>query len=107
MVLLLDPRGAMRQLLRGEQRADQEIVDYLDANQFRYFDMNEVHAADYRNFNLGIPAYYNRYFIGHYNPMGNHFSVYSLAPRVIDWLEPKSVTYRQNSVQSINFKDYL
>lgn len=107
MVLLLDPSGAMRQLLRGEQRVDQEIVDYLDANQFRYFDMNEVHAADYRNFNLDIPAYYNRYFIGHYNPMGNHFFAYSLAPKVIDWLEPKPVTYRQDSVQSINFKDYL
>ena len=73
MVLLLDPRGAMRQLLRGEQRADQEIVDYLDANQFRYFDINEVHAAEYRSFDLVVPVHYKRYFIGHCNPTGSHF----------------------------------
>ena len=107
MVLLLDPSGAMGQLLRGEPRVDQEIVDYLKANQFRFFDMNEVHAADYRSFNLDIPAYYKRYFIGHYNPTGNHFFAYSLAPKMVEWLEPKPITYRQDSVQSINFKDYL
>ena len=73
MVLLLDPSGAMDQLLRGETRPDQEIVDYLKANQFRYFDMNEVHAAEYRSFNLDVPCYYKRYFIGHYNPTGTHF----------------------------------
>ena len=73
MVLFLDPSGAMDQLLRGETRPDQEIVDYLKANQFRYFDMNEVHAAEYRSFNLDVPAYYKRYFIGHYNQTGTHF----------------------------------
>lgn len=61
-------------MLRDEPRVDQEIVDFLEANDFNTFDMNRVHVEDYKNFNLDVSAYYKRYFIGHYNPTGNHFS---------------------------------
>ena len=107
MVLLFDPYGAMRQLLNGQPRTDQEIVDFLEANGFNYFDMNLVHVEDYQNFKLSIEDYYDRYFIGHYNPRGNHFFAYSLKPRIVEWLDPKPFTYQLGDNPSIDFNGYL
>lgn len=107
LVIIFDPRIAMRQLLEGEPRVDQEIVDFLDQNNFNCFDMNRVHAEDYKSFNLSIEEYYDRYFIGHYNPGGNHFFAYSLKNKVVDWLDPKPFTYQVGDRQSIDFEGYL
>ena len=35
-----------------------------------------------------------QYFIGHYNPRGNHFFAYSIKDKVVGWLDPKPITYR-------------
>lgn len=107
MVILLDPGGAMRQVLNGKPRADQEIVDFLKENQFNYFDMNRVHAEDYKAFNLSLDEYYQRYFIGHYNPMGNHFFAFSIKPRIVEWLDPPPFTYRKSDTLPADFKGYL
>jgi len=56
--------------------------------------MNHVHAKDFKCFNLSLEDYYSRYFIGHYNPTGNHFFAFSLKDTVVDWLDPKPVTYQ-------------
>jgi len=107
MVIIFDPRIAMRQLLEGKPRVDQEIVDFLDQNDFNYFDMNQVHAEDYMDFNLSIADYYDRYFIGHYNPMGNHFFAYSLKKKLVDWLDPKPFTYQTGDRLPVDFDGYL
>jgi hypothetical protein len=107
MILLFDPYGAMRQLLNGQPRTDQEIVDFLEEKGFNYFDMNLVHLEDYQDFNLSIEDYYDRYFIGHYNPRGNHFFAYSLKPRLVEWLDPKPFTYQLGAKPSIDFEGYL
>lgn len=107
MVILFDPYKAMKQLLLGESRVDQLIVDFLDDNNFNYFDMNQVHAEDYNLFKPDIEGYYNRYFIGHYSPAGNHFFAYSLAPKVIQWLDPKPLPYLIEETNFIDFNGYL
>ena len=107
MIIVFDPGGAMKQLLNGQARVDQEIVDFLEENNFNYFDMNLVHAEDYKIFNLSNEEYYDRYFIGHYNPMGNHFFAFSLKPRLVDWLDPPPFTYRKTNTLPIDFKEYL
>ena len=91
----------------GKARYDQAIVDFLRERQFRYFDMNTVHAADFKNFNLSIDQYMKRYFIGHYSPAGNHFFAYSIKDTVIGWLEPKPITYRNEEDRWITFEGYL
>ena len=106
MILLLCPR-ATRQLLNGQPRYEQEIVDYLDQKGLRYFDMNLVHLEDYISFNLSIEDYMKRYYIGHYSPVGNHFFAYALKNTMVDWLEPKPITYRHDDVRMIDFKGYL
>ena len=107
MIILFDPYGATRQLLNGEPRIDQEIVDFLEKNNFNYFDMNMVHVEDYQSFNLSQEEYYQRYFIGHYSPTGNHFFAFSIKPRIVEWLDPPPFTYRKSSTLPIDFKDYL
>jgi len=107
MILLLDPSRVTRVLLQGGVRYDQEIVDFLKENQFMVFDMNLVHCQDYKSFNLSPSAYMKRYFIGHYSPAGNHFFAYSLKDRIVDWLDPKPLPYRNTTQKLIDFKGYL
>ena len=46
------------------------------------------------------------YFIGHYNPRGNHFFAYSIKNVVVNWLDPKPITYRKPNPESNEFKGY-
>jgi hypothetical protein len=108
LVVLFDPYRVMLPMLRGEsKRYDQSVVDYLKANDFNYFDMNEVHRRDFASFKVGINDYRKRYFIGHYNPAGNHFFAYSIKDQIIKMLDPKPVTYREVDANTIHFRGYL
>jgi hypothetical protein len=107
MVVLFDPYRVTKSLIQNEPRYDQEIVDYLAENNFNYFDMNLVHAADFQNFRLSIDDYYKRHFIGHYSPAGNHFFAFSIKPKITAWLDPKPITYKSTNQQFIEFKGYL
>jgi hypothetical protein len=107
LVILFDPYRAMAEMQRGAPRFDQEIVDYLKAEQFNYFDMNEVHLRDFRNYSLSYDNYMKQYFIGHYSPRGNHFFAYAIKDTVVNWLDPKPITYRNPDPQSVDFQGYL
>ena len=106
MFLLLCPT-ATRQLLNNQPRYDQEIADYLDRKGLRYFDMNRFHLEDYKSFNLSVENYMKRYYIGHYSPVGNHFFAYSIKDKIVDWLDPKPITYRVDDQRLVDFKGYL
>ena len=105
MVILLDPYRVTRALLQGGKRYDREIVEFLQENEFTVFDMNLTHSQDYKNFNLSVDDYFKRYFIGHYSPAGNHFFAYALKDRVVDWLEPKPLPYRDTTQRIIDFRE--
>jgi hypothetical protein len=107
MVVLFDPSRAMDEMKRSARRYDQEIVDYLAAEKFDVFDMNDVQLRDYRQSHLSFGAYMKQYFIGHYNPMGNHFFAYAIKGRVAQWLDPRPVTYRRPDPDSVDFRRYL
>ncbi len=107
MVIIFDPYGVTRPLLQGQNRYDREIVDFLNENDINYIDMNLVHVEDFKNFNLSINDYFKRYFIGHYNPAGNHFFAYSIKDRIVGWLDPKPITYQDPSRGMTEFRGYL
>jgi len=107
MIILFDPYGVTKELIRNGTRYDQEIVDHLEDNKFNYFDMNLVHVKDFKSYNLTLDQYFEKYFIGHYNPAGNHFFAFSLKPRIVEWLDPKPITYQDKKNKQINFKGYL
>ena len=107
MIILFDPYRALRPMLEGKPRYDQEIADFLADQEFRVFDMNLVHVEDYKAFNLSVGDYFHRYFIGHYSPAGNHFFAYALKDHLVDRLDPKPLPYRNTSERIIDFKGYL
>jgi len=107
MVIVFDPYGVTRPLLQGNSRYDQEIVDFLNENDIDYIDMNLMHVEDFKSFDLSINDYFKRYFVGHYNPAGNHFFAYSIKDRIVEWLDPKPITYKDLSKRTTDFKGYL
>lgn len=106
MVALFDP-SVLRELVEKGTRYDQEIVDFLKDSKIRTFDMNVVHVKDYENFKLSFGDYRKRYFIGHYSPAGNHFFAYSIKNSVVEWLDPKPITYQNRKQKMITFEGYL
>nr|MCS5611376.1 hypothetical protein [Candidatus Poribacteria bacterium] len=106
MVITLCPRVAP-QLIEGHKRYDQEIVDFFIGKNIQHFDMNLVHAEDYRSFRLSVDDYFSRYFIGHYNPTGNHLFAYSFKDHLVNWLNPKPITYHNSQEETIDFTEYL
>ena len=102
-----DPGNVFKALVKGENRYDQEMVDFIKANDYLYFDMNEVHLNDFKQFNLTLEEYMDRYFIGHYTPSGNHFFAYAIKDKLVEWLDPKPITYQANDSKLIRFKEYL
>jgi hypothetical protein len=94
-------------MVNGKKRYDQEIIDFINNNGYAYFDMNEVHLDDFKKFNLTLDEYMDRYFIGHYTPSGNHFFAYAIKDKIVEWLDPKPITYQQSDDKLIRFKGYL
>lgn len=107
MVVIFDPYRVTRPLLTGGERYDQEIVDFLQQNKFRYFDVNLAHAQDFKSFSLSADAYFKRYFIGHYNPAGNHFFAYAIKDHIVAWLDPKPAPYAPSRRRMMRFEGYL
>jgi hypothetical protein len=107
LVVLFDPYRVLPELRETGKRYDQEVVDYLIREKFNFFDMNEVQLRDFKNYSLSFEDYMKVYFIGHYNPRGNHFFAYSIKDKVVEWLDPKPITYQKRDPQTIDFKGYL
>jgi hypothetical protein len=107
LICLFDPYRAMSEMHKSGTRYDQAIKDFLVREKFDHFDMNEVHLQDLKEYNLSYDDYMKVYFIGHYNPRGNHFFAYSIKDTVRQWLNPAPITYRKVSADSQDFKGYL
>jgi len=107
LVVLFDPGRVLPQMRQTGKRYDQQIVDYLTREKFNFFDMNEVHLRDFQNYKLSFADYMKIYFIGHYNPRGNHFFAYSIKNKVVEWLDPKPITYQKRDPETVDFKEYL
>ncbi len=107
LVVLFDPYRVTNSLIEKGTRYDDEIVDFLKKENFNYFDMNLVHVADYKRYNLTLDDYYKIYFLGHYNPTGNHFFAFSIRKKIVEWLDPKPITYDRSDKKWVDFKGYL
>ncbi len=107
MLIHFDPYRVLKSMVNGESRYDQEMIDFIKSNGYRFFDMNEVHLQDFKHFNLTLDEYMSMYFHGHYTPMGNHFFAYAIKDALVEWLDPKPITYQQDDSKLIRFEGYL
>lgn len=106
LIILLCPLATM-ELLRGQPRYDQPIADFIAQHNWPCFDMNLVHLQDFAAFNLSVDDYIKRYFIGHYSPAGNHFFAYALKNTLVNMLDPKPITYRDDGTRPASFTGYI
>jgi len=79
---------------KGE-RFDREFVDFLKKRRLPVVDLMEAHIKDYQGFTGDIEQYLERYFIGHYNPLGNFFTTFAIKDKVTEMLDPKPIPYRK------------
>jgi hypothetical protein len=81
-------------------RFDQEFLDFLEQKRLPYVDDLKAHQADLANFKISIDDYLKRYYINHYNPLGNYFQAFAIKDKLASMLEPKPVAYPDFSLGS-------
>ncbi len=95
MVLLSYPAPDVIHACQERQRFDQILINYLNEKEFRFFDSLQAHVEDFKHFHCSPEEYVDRYYIGHYNPRGNHFFAFTVKDAIVEWLTPKPPTYRE------------
>jgi hypothetical protein len=78
---------------KGRPRLDQYFVDFLNREQVPYVDGMQKHVDDFAAFSIPPDQYVKRYWHGHYGPAGNLFFAFAIKNELLDWLDPKPVTY--------------
>lgn len=115
LVLLSYPVGSVWHACNRTKPGDPDNVDW-HPNAFKEFVRNRniplidslpCHVAEFDSFKLSAKAYVDRYYIGHYNPKGNHFFAFAIKDDLLKWLDPKPPAYRTDKEPLIRFKGYL
>jgi hypothetical protein len=81
------------QFIKKGVRFDQALVDDLKQAKLPYVDLMQAHAADAARFKGTPEEALSRYFIGHYNPLGNHFCAFAIKDALVRLLDPKPPAY--------------
>jgi hypothetical protein len=102
MVLLAYEGGMVMDGCAGLPRRDAAFVEYLHAEGFTFVDTLVTHVRDYASFKITPEEYIERYYIGHYNPTGNHFFAFAVKDALVEWLDPKPVTYSKAGASIMN-----
>ena len=97
MVLLSFGEHSVAQACEGRPRFDQSVLEFLRAKSIPFVDSLARHVEDFQSFKLTPQAYVKRYYIGHYNPCGNHFFAFAIKDPLVRWLEPKPQAYRDGA----------
>lgn len=97
LVILSHDFGNVLCALKGQRRWDQPLVDFLTKTGWPFWDSMGAHISDFADFRITPEEYIRRYYIGHYNPTGNHFFAFALKDVLLEWLEPAPPTYQTES----------
>ena len=103
MFLLSYSTASVIAALRGEPRFDLELVEYLKDTGLPVVDALASHIEDFKDFSLSPEDYCKRYFVGHYSPLGNQFLAFAIKNALLDWLDPKPLTYAPGEVSVAEF----
>ena len=79
--------------LEDGSRSDLPFVEFLRERGLPHVDLMDRHIADHAKFSIGVQEYLSRYYIGHYNPMGNHFTAFAIKDELVELLESKPPAY--------------
>ena len=48
LLVHFDHVNVLYEMVKGKTRYDQEIIDFINAKGFNFFDMNEIHLEDFK-----------------------------------------------------------
>lgn len=78
-----------------DKRFDIDFVKFMESSGLPFVDMWQAHAVDFEKFNCTIEEYRDRYYVGHYNPLGNFFCAFAIKSKMVEMMDPKPVPYRE------------
>ncbi|MEE3364875.1 MAG: hypothetical protein VX304_04455, partial [Planctomycetota bacterium] len=61
---------------------------------FPYVDLLAAHAHDRKQFKTAAADCLWRFFVGHYNPLGNHFCAFAMVDSLARMLDPSPASHR-------------
>ena len=96
LFILSYPAQYIAETLATGNRWDQAFIDFLSAKNCPVVDLCALHATEASDWKSTPEAYLKRYFIGHYNPVGNMFCAFAVKDQVVALLDPKPPAYRQS-----------
>jgi hypothetical protein len=94
LFVLSYPAKTMAKYIEEGKRFDTKLLEFIKEKKLPYVDLMDKHAADYSQYNLEIKDYLDKYFIGHYNPLGNFFCANAIKNKLIEILNPEPFPYR-------------
>ncbi|MBD3374748.1 twin-arginine translocation signal domain-containing protein [candidate division KSB1 bacterium] len=94
LFVLSFPAGSVAKTIEEGERWDQPFVDFMKSKNLPMVDLMEAHVREFNRYRLSPKEYLAKYYIGHYNPMGNLFCAFALKDQLTEMLQPKPVPYR-------------
>jgi hypothetical protein len=84
--------------------ADLALLQWLKDRGIPTIDALDAHVADFAQFRIPAADYLKRLYNGHYSPAGNQFFAFAIKKAVVEWLDPKPITYQPRGT-IIDFQD--
>ena len=95
LIFVLSYRQAsIRSVLDGGERFDQGFVDWLKRRSHPVVDMCESFKTEFEHSTFDLDTFVNRYYNSHHTPLGNAFTAWAMMDEVVNWLDPKPLTYQ-------------
>jgi len=93
LYVLSQHRHHLARRLEDGYRFDQPFIDFLEEKGLPYVDLMEAHEKEFGQFKGSVDKYVKRYYIGHYTPLGNHFTAFAIKDELVRMMEPKPPAY--------------
>lgn len=94
LYVLSCPAQTIGRFVKEGFRPDGEFREFLVRRGLPFIDLLDAHVRDFQHFSAPIEIYLKRFFIGHYNPLGNWFTAFSIKDKLVEMLDPKPPAYR-------------
>jgi hypothetical protein len=97
LYVLSYPAGYLAEAYEKKSRWDQSIIDFINAKNLPLVDLGQAHFEEFSQFSIPLKDYLAKYFIGHYNPLGNMFCAHAITGRLVDIMDQKPVPYNSET----------
>lgn len=72
LFVLSYPAKQIAQSFASNRRWDQELIDFISEKRLPCIDLYNAHISEFKQYSIEMTQYLEKYFIGHYNPLGNN-----------------------------------